>query len=88
MTQNEGFKSTNQYNEVIFSRVHILFSLLTSQSRILILGGKVEWLEIIKMAGLYLMYSSFTIWGDIKNLLQAKGPYKNRHFLEHKWDIT
>ena len=49
MTQNEGFKSTNQYNEVIFSRVHILFSLLTSQSRILILGGKVEWLEIISL---------------------------------------
>ena len=49
MTQNEGFKSTNQYNEVIFSRVHLLFSLLTSQSRILILGGKVEWLEIISL---------------------------------------
>ena len=49
MTQNEGFKSTNQYNEVIFSRVHILFSLLTSQSRILILGGKVDWLEIISL---------------------------------------
>ena len=49
MTQNEGFKSTNQYNEVIFTRVHILFSLLTSQSRILILGGKVEWLEIISL---------------------------------------
>ena len=49
MTQNEGFKSTNQYNEVIFSRLHILFSLLTSQSRILILGGKVEWLEIISL---------------------------------------
>ena len=43
---------------------------------------------VYEMAGLYLMYSSFTIWGDIKNLLQAKGPYKNRHFLEHKWDIT
>ena len=49
MTQNEGFQSPNQYNEVIFSRVHILFSLLTSQSRILILGGKVEWLEIISL---------------------------------------
>ena len=49
MTQNEGFQSPNQYDEVIFSRVHILFSLLTSQSRILILGGKVEWLEIISL---------------------------------------
>ena len=56
MTQNEGFKSTNQYNEVIFSRVHILFSLLTSQSRILILGGKVEWLEIISLYMKWLVY--------------------------------